>query len=87
MTRDTLVAETENLADGIARRVGLCLAMAGLKADAVDAVFLTGGSTRLAHVRKAILAALPEARPVDGDTFGSVGMGLTIEAARRYGTA
>jgi len=87
MTRDTLIAETENLAAGIARRVGLCLAMAGLKAEAVDAVFLTGGSTRLAHVRKAILAALPEARPVDGDTFGSVGMGLTIEAARRYGTA
>ena len=87
MTRDTLVAETVNLAEGIARRVGLCLAMAGIKAEAVDAVFLTGGSTRLAHVRKAILAALPEARPVDGDTFGSVGMGLTIEAARRYGTA
>ena len=39
----------------------------------------------LAHVRAAILAMAPEARVVDGDTFGSVGTGLTIEAARRYG--
>ena len=53
--------------------------------ERLDAVFLTGGSTRLAHVRAAILAMAPEARVVDGDTFGSVGTGLTIEAARRYG--
>jgi hypothetical chaperone protein len=36
-------------------------------------------------VRKAITAMLPSARTVDGDTFGAVGKGLTIEAARRYG--
>jgi hypothetical chaperone protein len=48
-------------------------------------VFLTGGSVRLAHVRKAIVGAVPAARIVEGDTFGAVGKGLTIEAARRYG--
>ncbi len=87
VTRDTLITETAGLAAAIAARIEACLAEAGLAAGAVDAVFLTGGSTRLAHVRKAILAALPEARPVEGDTFGSVGMGLTIEAANRYGVA
>jgi hypothetical chaperone protein len=87
VTRDTLITETAGLAAAIAARIEACLAEAGLAAGAVDAVFLTGGSTRLAHVRKAILAALPEARPVEGDTFGSVGMGLTIEAANRYGAA
>ncbi|MBZ9937163.1 Hsp70 family protein [Mesorhizobium sp. BR1-1-16] len=87
VTRDTLVMETAALAAAIADRIKGCLAAAGLKAEAIDAVFLTGGSTRLAHVRKAILAAVPEARPAEGDTFGSVGMGLTIEAANRYGAA
>ena len=48
---------------------------------------LTGGSVQLAHVRKAILGALPAARAIDGDTFGAVGKGLTIEANRRYGHA
>jgi hypothetical chaperone protein len=48
-------------------------------------VFLTGGSVRLAHVRKAIAKAVPSARIVEGDTFGAVGKGLTLEALRRYG--
>ena len=51
----------------------------------IDAVFLTGGSVQLAHVRRAIVERLPAARVIDGDTFGAVGKGLTIEAARRYG--
>jgi hypothetical chaperone protein len=46
---------------------------------------MTGGSTQLGHVRRAIVAAVPGARIVDGDTFGSVGIGLALESARRYG--
>ena len=56
-----------------------------MSAGDIDAVFLTGGSVRLAHVRKAITKALPSARIVEGDTFGAVGKGLTLEALRRYG--
>ena len=82
---DDLVAHTETLATRIAERVGTCLAEAGVGADAIDAVFLTGGSTRLSHVREAIVATVPDARVAEGDTFGSVGLGLTIEAGRRYG--
>lgn len=83
--RARLVALTATLAARIAARIGKCLDEAGLPPEAVDAVFLTGGSTRLAHVRGAIVAALPGARVVEGDIFGSVGTGLAIEAARRYG--
>jgi hypothetical chaperone protein len=83
--RDDLVGQTGRLADRIAARVQRCLHQAGLTADAVDALFLTGGSTQLAHVRQAIAACVPEARIVEGDTFGSVGTGLAIEAAQRYG--
>lgn len=85
LTPDELVEHTKGLAGRIARRVGICLGQAGLKAGDIDALFLTGGSTRLAHVRAAIRATVPQARAVDGDTFGSVGTGLAIEAARRYG--
>ena len=83
--RRGLAGHTLSLAERIAARVATCLAQAGLTAAAIDAVFLTGGSTRLAHVRDAITAAVPAARIVEGDTFGSVGTGLAIEAGRRYG--
>ncbi|SCM76584.1 Molecular chaperone [uncultured Pleomorphomonas sp.] len=80
-----LVRHTGELAGRIGARVDACLAAAGVAASDIDAVFLTGGSTRLEHVRAAILAAVPEARVVTGNVFGSVGTGLAVEAARRYG--
>ncbi len=81
--RATLSAQTGDLARAVAARIARCLAQAELTADRVDALFLTGGSTGLPHLRAALTAALPAARVVEGDTFGSVGLGLTIEAVRR----
>jgi hypothetical chaperone protein len=83
--RPDLVSHTRQLAERIAARIKICLMQAQLSAGDIDAVFLTGGSVRLAHVRKAITKALPSARIVEGDTFGAVGKGLTLEALRRYG--
>jgi hypothetical chaperone protein len=83
--RPDLVSHTRQLSDRIAARIKNCLVQARLSAGDIDAVFLTGGSVRLAHVRKAITKAVPLARIVEGDTFGAVGKGLTIEALRRYG--
>jgi len=85
IAREDLVAHTSELADSIAARIARCLSQAALGADDIDAVFLTGGSVQLAHVRRAIVACVPNARIVEGDTFGAVGKGLTIEAERRYG--
>lgn len=82
---DRLVGTTNGLAERIGARVRDCLRQAGVAAASIDALFLTGGSTRLSHVRDSITAALPGARVVEGDTFGSVGTGLTLEAVRRYG--
>jgi hypothetical chaperone protein len=83
--RPDLVSHTRQLAERIAARIKVCLAQARLSAEDIDAVFLTGGSVRLAHVRKAITKAVPSARVVEGDTFGAVGKGLTLEALGRYG--
>ena len=62
-----------------------CLRGAGLTAAEIDAVFLTGGSTLLPHVRRDIVREVPAARIVEGDKFGSVRLCLTIDALRRYG--
>ncbi|HYC02903.1 MAG TPA: Hsp70 family protein [Azospirillaceae bacterium] len=80
----------EAVAEPVERLGGLvreCLAQARLRPDQVDAVFLTGGSTLLPAVRGAILAEVPGARVVEGDKFGAVGLGLAIEASRRFGAA
>jgi hypothetical chaperone protein len=87
ISRADLVGHTKALAANIGARIDICLRQARLSADDIDAVFLTGGSVQLAHVRRAIVERLPAARVIDGDTFGAVGKGLTIEAARRYGAA
>jgi hypothetical chaperone protein len=62
-----------------------CCQEAGIEGDAIQSVFLTGGSTAIPEIRRQILAKLPNARPVSGDVFGSVGLGLAIDAERRFG--
>jgi hypothetical chaperone protein len=61
-----------------------CCRLAAVRPEAIESVFLTGGSTGIPAVRNRILAHLPKARPVAGDMFGSVGLGLAIDAARRF---
>lgn len=85
VARADLVRHTKQLADRLAARIKICLQQARLAADDIEVVFLTGGSVQLAHVRNAIIKAVPAAQIVEGDTFGAVGKGLTIEAALRYG--
>lgn len=61
------------------------LADAGVKADAVDTVFFTGGSSGVRMLRERIGGLLPNARKVEGDLFGSIGAGLALDAVRKYG--
>jgi len=83
--RRELATYTSDLARRITEHIGLCLREAGLAADRIQALFLTGGSTQIPHVRSAVTAAARRAKVVEGDIFGSVGTGLTLEAARGYG--
>ena len=61
------------------------LATAGLKPEQVDTLFFTGGSSGVPLLRQSVAALLPNARQVEGNTFGSIGSGLAIEAHKRYG--
>ncbi len=61
------------------------VAEAQLKSEAIHAVFLTGGSSRLPVLGQVFEAIFPNSKRVDGDAFGSVSMGLTLEARHRFG--
>jgi hypothetical chaperone protein len=58
---------------------------AGLAPDAIDTVFLTGGSSSIPKFKAALAAAIPAARVVDGDAFASVATGLALDAERKFG--
>lgn len=53
-------------------------------ADQITAVFLTGGSTAIPLARRSILSLVPQATVVQGDAFGSVGVGLGLDASRKF---
>jgi hypothetical chaperone protein len=58
---------------------------AGLAPGAVDALYLTGGSTGLGPLTQRIAAAFPNATPLHGDRFASVSQGLGEHARRLFG--
>jgi len=88
----TLTLERGAFEDAIGHLVGSVeqtvlklLTDAGVRADAVDTVFFTGGSSGVHMLRERIGALLPQARKVEGDLFGSIGAGLALDAARKFG--
>lgn len=83
--RDRFEAAVEAPVARIATLIGQTLAEAGLGADRIGTVFLTGGSAQLPVLRATVAAALPAARLATGDMLGSVGTGLALDARRRFG--
>jgi hypothetical chaperone protein len=83
------LAPPERLQAGLVDQVGATvqrlLAEAGVAAERVDTVFFTGGSSGVSSLRERIAAIVPQARRVEGDLFGSIGAGLAIDAARKFG--
>lgn len=58
---------------------------AGLQCEQVRTLFLTGGSTLIPLVHAEIIRLFPNANVTCGDTFGSVGLGLAVDAKRKFG--
>jgi hypothetical chaperone protein len=58
-----------------------CVALAGVGESAVDAVYLTGGSSALRPFQAALRASFPHTRIVEGDLFGGVASGLAYAGA------
>ena len=70
----------------LSRTLKETLGASGLSGDRIDAVFLTGGSTAIPAVRAAVTSLTPQATIVEGDMFGAVGLGLGLDAARKFGS-
>lgn len=78
---DIIRRDVGRIADAVHRT----LSSAGIAGDKITAVFLTGGSTAIPLVRNTILGLFPQAKVVEGDVFGSVGLGLALDAQRKFG--
>ena len=72
------VQRVENRLTGI-------LAQAGVGADRIGTVFMTGGSSGLPLLHRVVGRVLPGVPIATGDMLGSVGTGLALDAARRFG--
>ena len=57
-----------------------CAAQAEVKPDAIDALYLTGGSSALRPFQQALQQAFPGVPLVEGDLFGGVAAGLVYAA-------
>ncbi len=85
LTRPLFEGAIEPLLERIRASLSQLLADAGIAAEQVDTLFFTGGSSGVPALRRSVAAMLPNARSVEGNTFGSIGSGLAIEAKKRYG--
>jgi hypothetical chaperone protein len=70
----------------IVSKIDECLSLAGVAASAIDTLFMTGGSTAIPLIAQACRQAVPAARLVEGSRFGSVGIGLALDAGMKFGT-
>ncbi len=82
---EELQAALAGATESIARAIGRTLEAAGVKGERIDTLILTGGSTRVPAVAKMLRGLFPTAKAVETDAFGSVGLGLAIDAVRRFG--
>jgi len=85
LSREDFAAAGAQLVARIGDAVDELLRSAGVPSARVESIYLTGGGSSMPALRDCIAARLPEAAIAVGDTFGSIGSGLAVAAARRYG--
>jgi hypothetical chaperone protein len=85
VTRAEFETASRELVGRIGASIDDALRQAGIKAEAIETVILTGGGVQVPAVEKAATARFSGARISRSDRFGSVGLGLAIDAARRFG--
>jgi hypothetical chaperone protein len=83
--RDRFEAAISRDVDRVDDKLREVVAVAGLTPDRIDTMILTGGSTRIPTILARLRAHFPVARFVDTDAFGSVGLGLALDARRKFG--
>ena len=85
LSRSAFATATQGLVERVGGCVAGLLAASGVDRERIDTLYFTGGASGVPQLRARIAAELPRARSVEGDLYGSIGAGLAVEAARRYG--
>lgn len=70
--------------DRISATMAGLLVQAGLQPADIGTVFMTGGSSGLPILHRAVAKTLPGVRVATGDMLGSVGTGLALDARRKF---
>lgn len=85
VTRATFEAAIAQALSRIGDTLQAVLRQAGVAPAALSSVFLTGGSAGLPALHALVAALLPGIPMATGDMLGSVGTGLALDAASRFG--
>ena len=85
MTKADLTKALHTSVERIEHTIAQALDRAGVAARAIDSLILTGGSTQVPVIAARLRALFPEAELVRTDVLGSVGLGLAMDAARKFG--
>lgn len=84
VTRAEFEAASMDLVGRIGASIEDALTLAGIEAEAIETIILTGGGVQVPVVERVATARFQHARISRSDRFGSVGLGLAIDAARRF---
>jgi hypothetical chaperone protein len=83
-TRKQLDAAIADSVERVVATVRRLLDDARIQAGEINTIFLTGGSSMVPALRSGILSLFPEARTAESDLLGSVGIGLALDARRKF---
>lgn len=84
MTSDDLNDAIRGAVNRIPETIRAMLKSAAINPNDIDTLIMTGGSTQIPAVRQGFNALFQNAEFVEMDAFGSVGLGLALDASRRF---
>ncbi|KFC65042.1 putative heat shock protein YegD [Devosia sp. LC5] len=87
MTIKDLTQALEHSVARIESTIAETLLRAGVAAGNIDSLILTGGSTQVPAIANRLRTLFPTSELVRTDVLGSVGLGLALDAARKFGPA
>lgn len=85
VSRKQFETDIETEKDAIVSKITECIKIAGVSSSNIHTLFMTGGSTAIPLIAQACRDVAPSARMVSGSRFGSVGMGLALDAGIKFG--
>lgn len=83
-TKQLLNESLSDYADKLGVTLQSTLKAAQVTTDNIKAVFLVGGSTAIPIIRDSLTKIFTNATIIEGNRFGSIGIGLTIDANNRF---